>query len=125
MRRRILPFAIAGSIGFLADAGLLLLTAPIIGPFGGRLISFAFAVLVTWIINRNFAFADKASQGGRAREFIRYFGAMLPGAAVNWLAYGIVAALWQSPFGLVLGVVAGSLAGMVTNLIAADRIAFR
>ena len=126
MRKRILPFAMAGIIGFVVDAGMLLLLAPLLGPFGGRVLSFASAVLATWVINRNFAFADKAASSGKGREFLRYFGAMLPGAAVNWLAYGLVIALLaDTHIGLFLAVAAGSLSGMTTNLIAADRLAFR
>lgn len=126
MRKRILPFAMAGIIGFVVDAGMLLLLAPLLGPFGGRVLSFACAVLATWVINRNFAFADKAASSGKGREFLRYFGAMLPGAAVNWLAYGLVIALLaDTHIGLILAVAAGSLSGMTTNLIAADRLAFR
>lgn len=126
MKTRILPFAIAGAIGFCVDAGLLLLAAPAMGPVAGRLVSFVAAVVTTWLINRNFAFADKASGHGKAMEFLRYFLAMLPGAAVNWLAYGIVVAvLSDSAIGLVLAVAAGSLAGMATNLVAADTLVFR
>lgn len=126
MKHRILPFAFAGAVGFVVDAGVLLLAAPMLGPLGGRLISFAGAVLTTWLINRRFAFADKASDAGKGQEFLRYFGAMLPGAAVNWLAYGIVLALLaNTAIGLVAAVAAGSLAGMATNLVAADRLAFR
>lgn len=126
MRRRILPFALAGGIGFLVDTGILLLSAPLLGPFGGRLASFTAAVLTTWLINRNFAFADKAAPKGKGLEFLRYFGAMLPGAAVNWLAYGITLALVpEGAIALVLAVAVGSLAGMATNFVAADRLAFR
>lgn len=126
MRKRILPFALAGVIGFVVDAGVLLLAAPLLGPFGGRVLSFASAVLATWLINRNFAFADKAAESGRGREFLRYFAAMLPGAAVNWVVYGLVVALLaDTNIGLVLAVAAGSLSGMTTNLVAADRLAFR
>lgn len=126
MRKRILPFALAGMIGFVVDAGMLLLVAPLLGPFGGRLVSFAAAVLATWLINRNFAFADKAARSGKGQEFLRYFAAMLPGAAVNWVIYGLVVALLaDTNTGLVLAVAAGSLAGMATNLVAADRLAFR
>lgn len=126
MKRRIVPFAIAGAVGFLVDAGVLTLTAPALGAFGGRLLSFAAAVLMTWLINRNFAFADKAAQTGKGREFAAYFVAMLPGAAVNWLAYGIVVALVDgNRIGLILAVAAGSIAGMAMNLMAADRLAFR
>lgn len=126
MKKRILPFAIAGAIGFLVDAGLLLLAAPAMGAFGGRLLSFAAAILTTWLINRNFAFADRAVKTGKRREFLFYFLAMLPGAAVNWLVYGIVIALaGEDAVGLTLAVAGGSLAGMATNLVAADRLVFR
>ncbi len=126
MKRRILPFAFAGAVGFVVDACCLLILAPVLGAFGGRLISFCAAVLTTWLINRNFAFSDKAAKAGKGREFITYFGAMLPGAALNWLAYGLVVALaGKSMAGLTLAVAAGSLAGMTTNLIAADRLVFR
>jgi len=126
VRKRILPFALAGIIGFVVDAGMLLLVAPLLGPFGGRILSFTAAVLATWLINRNFAFADKAARNGKGQEFLRYFAAMLPGAAVNWVVYGLVVALLaDTNIGLVLAVAAGSLAGMTTNLVAADRLAFR
>lgn len=126
MKQRILPFAIAGAIGFAVDAGLLLVAAPALGAFGGRLVSFAAAVLTTWTINRNFAFADKAAKTGKVREFLTYLVAMLPGAAVNWLVYGIVVALTGGEaVGLVLAVASGSIAGMTTNLVAADRLVFR
>ncbi|WIY53409.1 GtrA family protein [Devosia sp. YIM 151766] len=126
MRRRILPFALAGIIGFLVDAGVLLLTSPLLGPFRGRLLSFAAAVLATWLINRNFAFADKAAGTGKSRELLRYFLAMLPGMAVNWLIYGLVLTLLPATSaGLILAVAAGSLAGMAANLVAADRLVFR
>ena len=123
---RILPFAAAGAIGFVVDAGLLLLVSPLFGPFGGRLVSFAGAVLTTWAINRRFAFADKAAETGKAKEFARYFLAMLPGAAVNWLAYSLVVMLaGDGQPALTAAVAAGSLAGMTANLLAADRLAFR
>ncbi len=126
MRKRILPFAIAGAIGFVVDAGLLLLVSPLLGTFGGRLVSFAAAILSTWLINRNFAFADKATTSGKRHEFLRYFLAMLPGAALNWLAYGlVVAVLPRAPLSLALAVAVGSIAGLSANLLAADRLAFR
>lgn len=126
MKQRILPFAFAGAIGFVVDAGLLLVAAPLLGAFGGRALSFAAAVLTTWLINRNFAFADRAVSSGKGREFLHYFLAMLPGAAVNWLVYGVVVALiGMNAVGLVLAVAGGSIAGMTTNLFAADRLVFR
>lgn len=126
MKHRILPFAFAGAVGFVVDAGLLLLLNPLLGPFAGRLFSFLGAVLTTWVINRNFAFADRAGHRNLLAEFVRYVLAMLPGAAVNWLAYTITIALAPpGPVTLTLAVAAGSLAGMATNLTAANFWVFK
>jgi putative flippase GtrA len=126
VKRRILPFAIAGAIGFIVDAGVLMLVSGLLGPFWGRLVSFVAAVLTTWVINRNFAFADRRSGTGKRTEFLRYFIAMLPGAAVNGLAYTLVVTLaGQSPLALTVAVAAGSIAGMGTNLVAANWLVFR
>ncbi|NMA98941.1 MAG: GtrA family protein [Phyllobacteriaceae bacterium] len=126
MKRRILPFAVAGAIGFLVDAGVLLLVSGVFGPFWGRLVSFVAAVLTTWVINRNFAFSDRTSGTGKRAEFLRYLFAMLPGAAMNGLAYALVVTLaGQSPLALTLAVAAGSIAGMGTNLAAANWLVFR
>ncbi len=126
LKKRILPFAFAGALGFLVDAGLLMAFAPLLGAFGGRLLSFCAAVGTTWTINRNFAFADKAATTGKRREFLRYFLAMLPGATVNWLAYGLaIAVLPDTALRLALAVALGSIAGLATNLLAADRLVFR
>lgn len=126
MRKRILPFAVAGTIGFIVDAGLLLIFSPVFGFLFGRLLSFAAAVATTWSINRKYAFADKAAQVNKRQEFQRYFLAMLPGAVVNWLAYGVaVMLLPRGPLSLAFAVAVGSIAGLATNLIAADRLAFR
>lgn len=126
MKKRLLPFAIAGAIGFLVDAGVLLAVSSLVGPFWGRVVSFTAAVLTTWLINRNFAFADKTSGTSKSSEFARYLLAMLPGAAMNWLAYTLVVTLFgETPLTLTLAVAAGSIAGMGTNLAAANRLVFR
>lgn len=126
MKKRIIPFAIAGAVGFGVDAGVLLLASPLLGAFGGRAVSFACAVLTTWLINRNFAFADRAGSTAKHWEFLRYFGAMLPGAAVNWLAYSLVVMMQPpNPVTLTLAVAAGSISGMATNLAAANWLVFR
>lgn len=121
-----MPFALAGVVGFLVDAGLLLVVGSLLGPFGGRLVSFAAAVATTWLINRNFAFADRAAVDGKVGEFLRYFLAMLPGAVVNWLVYSLIVSIGaDNPTVLILAVAMGSLAGMAANLTAANGLVFR
>jgi len=123
---RVLPFAIAGLFGYLADAAMLSLSLGLLGPVGGRMLSFACGVLTTWLINRHFAFADHAAQVGKRYELLRYVLAMLPGGGINWLIYGLaMTALPSSGWRPAIAVAAGSLAGMVVNLVAADKLVFR
>lgn len=124
--KRILPFALAGTVAFVVDAGVLVLTAPFVGAFWGRVISFLAGVTTTWLINRNLTFKDRDAGVGLGQEFARYGLAMLPGAGANWLAYGIVASLVaQSALGLTLAVAAGSLSGLAVNFLAADKLIYK
>ncbi|WDR02447.1 GtrA family protein [Devosia algicola] len=124
--KRVLPFGLAGIAGFFMDASVLMAIVDAIGPFWARVVSFAFAVLTTWLINRNFAFSDCAAEAdGMGREFARYFAAMIPGSLVNWLVYGAMMLQLPSDGGFpLLAVAMGSIAGMATNLAMAQRFAF-
>jgi putative flippase GtrA len=123
---RLLKFALVGIAGFLVDAGLLTLINPLIGPYFGRLVSFAAAVLTTWLLNRQLTFADRRGTGPLWREFVAYFAAMAVGGAVNLAVYTLlvtfVASVAQIP---ALGVAAGSLAGLIVNFALAHRFVFK
>lgn len=125
MRRRLLPFAMAGAIGFLVDAGVLMLATPVAGPYLGRLFSFIAAVLATWGVNRHFAFRDRRGGKSPVRELLQYGLACLGGGLVNLLVYSLLvhylelATLW-----LPVAVAVGSLAGMMVNFTLADRHVF-
>lgn len=116
LRHSLVRFALVGGIGFVVDAGILMLLLDTLGPYLGRVISFICAATTTWVLNRQFTFAGRQSGLSRRHEFTRYFGAMLLGGAVNYATYAALVALvslvaaWP-----VLGVGAGSLAGMVVN----------
>lgn len=80
-------FLVAGSIGFLADAGMLalLLRLTPLGPFTARAIAILFALMVTWGFNRAVTF-------GRSRfplllEGARYGSVGLLSALVNYAVY--------------------------------------
>jgi putative flippase GtrA len=127
MRRRIIPFALAGTIGFAVDAAVLLAVTPLTGPFAGRVVSFLAAVASTWLLNRNFAFADRRARQHRHREFARYALAMLPGATLNWLSFSalVLALSADTPLPLTVSVGVGSLVGLAVNLVAANWLVFR
>lgn len=117
--RQFLLFGIAGTLGFLVDAGVV--SALVHGldwnPYAARVVSFLCAVATTFAFNRRYTFAASAKNRGQAG---RYLIAMIGGFAVN---YGLYAALvhgtelvraWP-----VIGVAAGSIAGLAVNYLSA------
>lgn len=121
-----LRFGIVGTAGFLMDAGVL--TAMIAlgaGPYGGRVVSYLAAATLTFALNRAWTFRS-AAQAPMARQWGAFVALNLLGFAVN---YGIYAALVAGSATVaahpVLGVAAGSLAGMFINFAVSRRFVFR
>ncbi len=119
-------FGVVGTIGFLADAGLLLALQSYteLGPYLGRVISFTVAATVTWALNRHFTFTSGLDTAW-LRQWLRYLSVTLLGAGTN---YAIYAALLQ--FGeatitrSLLAVAAGSLGGLAVNFTALKCFVF-
>ena len=114
--REFLLFGLVGTAGFVADTAVLYLFRASVGNYWARGISFPCAVLVTWILNRSLTFRSKSSNKTPWLEFVHYFAMMIAGGLVNYLAYAALVT-WspivrQYP---ILGVAAGSLAGMFVN----------
>jgi putative flippase GtrA len=125
MWRETFLFGVAGTLGFAVDTAVLYALEGAMGPFYARIVSFLAAVLTTWLVNRNLAFRDRASAMSRQNEFLSYLTLMLLGGAVNYGVYSALV-LW-SPLvreHLVLGVAAGSLAGMTVNFLTARYLVF-
>ncbi len=115
--RQFLLFCIAGGIGFVVDATVVQALVSLAGgdPYVSRLASFLCAATATWLFNRHYTFAGHRHYS-LLGEWARYLLAMSGGFAVN---YGTYAALLLA-FPLVhqypvIGVAAGSLAGMAVN----------
>lgn len=114
--REFLLFGLVGTVGFIADTGILYLFRDSVGNYWARAISFPCAVFVTWILNRNLTFRNKSANRTLAREFVHYFGMMIAGGMVNYGTYAVLVAWSPTVQRLpVLGVAAGSLAGMFVN----------
>nr|WP_281389327.1 GtrA family protein [Parapusillimonas granuli] len=124
--RETILFGVAGTVGFMVDTAVLYALQGIMGPFYARALSFLAAVLATWLINRNLAFRGRASALSRKSEFLSYLVLMLAGGLVNYGVYSALV-LWQPVVRqhLVLGVAAGSLAGMSVNFLTARYLLFR
>ncbi|MBN8949731.1 MULTISPECIES: GtrA family protein [unclassified Rhizobium] len=85
--KKLFRFLIAGTIGFLVDAGVLhlLLWFTPLGPFIGRAISIPTALMTTWFINRNFTFGR--SDRSLAAEGFRYGSVGLTSAILNYALF--------------------------------------
>ena len=84
--QRFLRFALIGGLGFVVDAGMLLLLIQAgMDPFVARLVSIGLAMLVTWRLNRALTFG--ASRDGQVREAARYVAVALSVAGLNYAIY--------------------------------------
>jgi putative flippase GtrA len=124
--RQLALFAVVGGIGFAVDTSILYAVRDDLGLYAGRLVSFMCSVLVTWLLNRTFTFADRVSERSRWGEFGIYLLLMLAGGAVNYGTYAVMVTVfaWASEQP-VWGVMAGSLAGLMLNFMSARTLLFR
>jgi len=92
--RSIVRFGMVGSVGFAVDAGWLTVLTRYGGmsPYSARVVSFLFAITVTWMLNRRFTFA---SHNRRRAEYTRHVCVQLIGGATNYAIFA--ALLWRFP----------------------------
>lgn len=120
---KLLRFVVAGGIGFIADAAMLalLLAVTPLGVFAARLGSIAFALSVTWLVNRTFTFGP--SSRALAMEGARYGGVGIATSVANYLLYS--ALLLAFPAMPPLAALAlASLVAMVLSFLGYSRLVF-
>jgi putative flippase GtrA len=121
-----LRFVMVGAAGFLVDAGALIFATAVLGLglYSGRVFSYLCAATFTWICNRRFTFATTADPA--VLQWLRFLGANAIGGAVNYGVYAAVVTF--SAVGArypVLGVAAGSAAGLILNFAVSKYWVFR
>lgn len=115
--RQFALFCVAGTLGFVIDGVMVQILVSLAGsdPYLSRLFSFLCAMTATWWFNRRFTFQQRRF-GGALQEWAHYGLAMIGGFAVNYAVYaGLV---YQFPLVRqwpILGVAAGSIAGLAVN----------
>ena len=126
----LLRFGTVGVAGFVVDAAVL--TAGIAlgtGPWLGRVVSYLAAATTTFALNRAWTFRAVARPVGRAaaaRQWGLFLLVNLVGFACNYGTYAaLLASLPVVAAQPVLGVAAGSLAGLLGNYLLARRFVFR
>lgn len=128
--RQLLLFAIAGVIGLAVDTAVLYALAPWLGWYAARVVSFLAAATATWWINRRHAFRAQAADAGARglpwwREYAKYLASMTVGGLANYAAYTLVLQWLYGPLAPMLGVAAGSIAGLGFNFLSARYLVFR
>ena len=120
-------FGVSGVLGLMVDMGVLWLTVPSLGLYGGRVLSFLCAATSTWAFNRLQTFAPTGRQGKTlAAEYLAYLGTMSVGGVINYSAYvAFVHHFPDLPGFAMWGVAVGSLAGMCINFLSARFLIFR
>jgi putative flippase GtrA len=122
-----LRFGVVGACGFTVDAVVLYVLVHGFGvnAYSGRFVSFAVAVMVTWLLNRTFTFRTSGN-GGKTREALVYFGVQASGGAANIAVYAL--ALLTVPYlknALIIPLVMGSAAGLCLTYAGSKHLAFR
>lgn len=121
-----LRFGVVGVAGFLVDAGVLMLMLWLgLGPYAGRVVSYLAAASTTFALNRAWTFRNASREGPVASQWGRFVLLNLVGFAANYGTYAaLVAGTPLVAAYPVIGVAAGSLAGMFLNFGLSRRYVF-
>lgn len=127
MIKQFLRFGVVGTAGFLVDAAVLLGTLAVgLGPYGGRVISYLAAASTTFALNRAWTFRAAPRHTPVAAQWGRFILLNLVGFAANYGTYAaLIASVPTVADHPVLGVAAGSLAGMFINFGLSRRFVFQ
>lgn len=121
-----LRFGIVGTAGFVMDAAVLYAMLALgLGPYAGRVVSYLAAATLTFALNRAWTFRA-AAHAPVARQWGVFVLLNLLGFAANYGTYAaLVAGSATVATHPVLGVAAGSVAGMFINFAMSRRFVFR
>lgn len=114
MTPELLRFLMVGAVGFVVDAGVLLLLIHVgnMSRLSARVPSFLAAVTVTWWMHRSFTFATAQHFSPSVLEWIRFVLANALGNGVNLAIYaGLVSVFGWEPLAA-LAVASGTAAAV-------------
>ncbi|MDE1892694.1 MAG: GtrA family protein [Betaproteobacteria bacterium] len=120
-------FIVAGTCGFIVDAGVVTILSKFwgMGLVLAKVFSFLLAVTVTWIINRRYTFKYQYNKS-LVNEWVHYFLANSVGAIINNSLYIImIMSVTTTKIYPALAVAIGSLGGMFFNYIASRWWVFK
>lgn len=126
LAQEFLRFGVVGTVGFLVDTsvlyGMLALGA---GLYGGRALSYVAGATTTWLLNRIWTFRDRGG-GPVHQQWALFLAVNLGGFVLNYGTYATLVTFVPLVAAYpVLGVAAGSIAGMFSNFFLSRQIVFR
>ncbi len=120
--RSLILFCVSGGLALFVDIGVLYVSRPWLGNYGGRVLSFLAAATFTWLFNRNITFKGP-KEGSVLKEYLTYLSSMAVGGAINYGTYAACIQLFdavrQQPE---WGVAIGSIVALGFNFMSARRI---
>jgi putative flippase GtrA len=121
-----LRFGVVGTAGFIVDSAVLMAGIALgLGPWIGRAVSYLVAATTTYLLNRAWTFRGMAREAPVVRQWATFVLVNLVGFAANYGTYAaLVAGVPLVARHPVLGVAAGSLAGMTWNFLLVRRFVF-
>jgi putative flippase GtrA len=130
-RHPFIRFGMVGAGGYVVDTAVLALDTHFLGldPYSGRALSIFIAMTFTWLGNRTLTFREHAARGSAraiAREWLKFLGANIVGAVVNYSTYALLVAYGPAPLSnKYVALICGVLAGLVFNFTLSKKLVFR
>ena len=118
-------FGIVGTLGFVWDTGIVYMLRPFVSLYVAGTCSFIVAATINWIINRLWTFRH-LEQAAAHVQWVKFLIANAVGFVVNRGTFFLLVAL--SPLVVkhpVIGIAAGSAAGLIFNYLLSKRFVFR
>ncbi|MBO1074489.1 GtrA family protein [Roseomonas marmotae] len=119
-------FGVVGTLGFLIDTVTLYAALSLgAGLYLGRALSYLTAASANWALNRAWTFRD-ADRSSRGRQWAMFLLVNLFGFVINYGTYSLLVSTWAlAHTHPVIGVAAGSIAGLGGNFLLSRRFVFR
>lgn len=120
-------FFVVGGLGFIVDAGGVILLSGMLGlpAWLARIPSFLVATVVTYALHRRWTFGTDP-RGGVVRGWFAYIGATSFGALLNYAAFALWTAMQGSDAAMLfVGTAIGSALGLAFNYAVSSRVIFQ
>ena len=129
-RHPFVRFALVGAGGYVVDTAVLALDTSLLGLdfAAGRAFSIFIAMCCTWLGNRYLTFPERRAHGlsGAAQEWLKFVGANLIGAVVNYAVSLLLVHYAPAPFdNKYVAQACGVLAGLVFNFTLSRMMVFK